>query len=332
VLPDQPDWPRPDTDDPDPHVGAGDERRERGFALVVVIWLGVLLALIAAAFTSSVVSRMRSTAATADIVRGEAAADVGIRLAMIELLNPQEGSMPQRFVASGPTAFCGLGSGTTLAVRVEDEDGKINLNTSNREVLSALFAGLGAKADDARRYAERVMDFRDADNDQRPDGAEASAYSDAKGGQRPKNANFESVDELDQVLGIPNDIRMSAKNYLSVAATADGFDPAVAPQGLRTLMVRGAGGIVATTLDKPAGAEQSIESDLPSGFGITSRRQAYRILSEARLETGARYASDAIITLPSGPEGNPVIHRWRRGTSPVGPDAEFPAKSALPPC
>lgn len=314
------------------HVTVGGGASDKGFALVVVIWIGVLLALIAAAFTSSVRSRIRATASQSATVRGEAFADAGVRLAMLDLLNvPTASTKPQRFVPGGTPVLCAIGADASLAIAIEDEDGKINLNTQNGDLLMALFAGLGASQSDARRYADRVMDFRDSDDDKRADGAERAEYP-AGREAGPKNANFASADELDQVLGIPAGIRDLAKRYLTTASVQDGFDPTTAPEALKALIVRGAGGIVVSQSDRPLSDGITISSDLPLGFAATSRRQAYAIHSEALLASGGRFVSEAIVTLPDGPDGVPLLHRWRRGASILPEGKAIPPPQQLPPC
>ncbi|MEQ1651641.1 MAG: hypothetical protein ABL897_04055 [Hyphomicrobium sp.] len=309
-------------------------QKDKGFALIAVIWIGVLLALIAAAFSSAVRSRIRSTAGETETVRAEALADAGIRIALLERLNVTfADSGAPRFPADGSTVMCAIGTDATLAVQVEDEDGKVNLNTLNADLLLALFAGLGATRSEARSYTDAIMDFRDEDDERRPDGAESADYARAAGAApTAKNALFVSVDELDQVLGLPPELRDRAKRFLTVLSTQDGLDPAVAPSGLKTLLIRGSNGIVATDENRGDTSAVFIGSDLPPGFVSASRQRAYTIRSEAVLQSGARYVSDAVVAMPDGPAGVPIYQRWRRGVSAMKAGQPIPAPQTLPPC
>jgi general secretion pathway protein K len=312
-----------------------DDPRQSGFALIAVLWIGILLALIAAAFSSSVRSRIRETAGRADMIRAEAAADAGVRLALIDLLNRGKNSnAPQRFSAGGTPVTCSLGADATLVIQVEDEEGKVNLNTSNEDLLVALFAGLGATHDKARGYAERVMDFRDGDHDERANGAEREDYPKSMtGGLGPKDADFTSVGELDQVLGLPADLRDRAKPYLTVFSGKDGIDASVAPHGLRDVLVAGSNGIVAASNGAGSGdSEFSISSALPRTFLSASTHRVYGITAEAILPSGARYVSEAVAGLPDGEVGIPVFQHWRRGTSGIPTGKQNQSATKAGPC
>jgi general secretion pathway protein K len=306
--------------------------RQKGFALIAVIWIAVLLSLIAAAFSSSVRSRLRSVASHADLVRSEAAADAGVRIALLDLLNRENGtSKPPRFPDDGTPVMCAIGDDASLIIQVEDEEGKVNLNGINEDVLTALFSGLGAGQSKARAYAQRVMDFRDSDDDRRADGAERSDYSKKSAGSSgPKNADFVSADELDQVLDLPADIREKAKPWVTALSGIAGLDVTVSPRGLKDALVRGTNGIVAPSSNGQAAI--SISSELPPSFLSRSTHRSYTVRAEAVLTSGARYVSDAIVGLPAGAVGSPIFQRWRRGTSRIPPGQAIPVPSALKPC
>jgi general secretion pathway protein K len=309
--------------------------RQKGFALIAVIWIGILLALIAAAFSSAVRSRLRETAGRAELIRAEAAADAGVRIALMELLNRgRDSKAVLRFPNDGTPVSCSIVTDITLIIRVEDEEGKVNLNTANEDLLVALFAGLGATHEKARGYAERVMDFRDGDHDKRLDGAEREDYAKSPDGLLgPKDADFAAIDELDQVLGLPPDLREKAKPFLTVFSGKDGIDASVASRGLRDILVAGSNGIVAASNDAGAsGSAFSISSDLPRTFLSQSSRRAYGITAEAILPSGARYVSEAVAGLPNGDVGIPVFQHWRRGMSRTPAGQQLPVPKNAGPC
>jgi general secretion pathway protein K len=312
----------------------GSDDRQRGFALIVVIWIAILLSLMAAAFSSSVRSRLRTVATHADLVRTEALADAGVRIALMALLNRDPNSnMPPRFLEDGNPVACSIGGDAGLIIQVEDEEGKVNLNTQNEDLIIALFSGLGAGEDNARSYAQKILDFRDSDQEKRPDGAERADYiKSSTPGASPKDADFVSVEELDQVLGLPADIRERAKPFLSAFSSSVGLDLTVAPPGLRDILVRGTNGIVATTANGAGDGVVSISSDLPPTFLSRSTRRSYTIRAEAVLQTGARFVSDALVGLPDSAAGIPIFQHWRRGTSRLPAGQTIPDAKSLKPC
>ena len=101
-----------------------DADRQKGFALIVVIWVAVLLSLIAAAFSSSVRSRLRSVSSHADMIRSEALADAGIRIALMDMLNRgSNGALSRRFPEDGTPVICAIGGDASVVIQVEDEEG-----------------------------------------------------------------------------------------------------------------------------------------------------------------------------------------------------------------
>jgi DNA uptake protein ComE-like DNA-binding protein len=78
-----------------------------------------------------------------------------------------------------------------LAMGVDDEGGKINVNTASRETLLKL---PGMTAD----VAEAIIDWRDPDENPGANGAESAAYQ----AYRCKNGPFESLEELLLVRGV----------------------------------------------------------------------------------------------------------------------------------
>ena len=89
-----------------------------------------------------------------------------------------------------------------VLVTVEDEAGKVDLNSASEPLLRALLAGAGATPVEVDRITAAILDYRDADNLRRPDGAEADEYRLAGRQNGPKNAPFDSIFELGQVLGV----------------------------------------------------------------------------------------------------------------------------------
>jgi general secretion pathway protein K len=88
----------------------------------------------------------------------------------------------------------------------------MDLNHAPETRLAALFASAGADQSKARSLADNVADFRDPDNLPHSHGAEAAEYQAAGLAWGPKNAPFQDVEELQQVLGMTPEIydRVSA--------------------------------------------------------------------------------------------------------------------------
>ncbi|WP_240097417.1 general secretion pathway protein GspK [Thermomonas flagellata] len=187
--------------------------RMRGVALLLVLWLVLLLAGVVAAFALS--ARVESTSGNglARGVRAAQAARAGIELAVARMSDPD----PQRrWTPDGsPHAFT-LGD-AEVVVAVRDESAKIDLNAAPLDLLARLFEQLGEPRDAATRLAGAIVDWRDPDNLTQPGGgAEDADYAAAGLEGGAKDAPFETVAEVEQVLGMRPELYARAAPHLTV--------------------------------------------------------------------------------------------------------------------
>src|SRR5262249_56000862 len=83
-----------------------------------------------------------------------------------------------------------------------DVGGPVDRKAAPGRLLEWLLRGLDVAPEKATALAAAIVDFRDADDVPSVNGAESAAYRTAGLGHGPKNAPFETVTELDQVLGM----------------------------------------------------------------------------------------------------------------------------------
>jgi general secretion pathway protein K len=300
---------------------AANSTADKGFILVLVLWSAIFLALLAAGFAASVRTHIRATASASELARAEAVADGGINLAVLDLLGAHQNTgVENRFPAGASATGCQASDGALMFIRVEDEAGKINLNLASEELLSRFFIGLGAAPDQASTYAGSVLDFRDSDDDARPNGAERDVY--AAAGQRspPKNGLFDTVDELDQVLGLPPELISRAKTYATVHSGVTGFDETVSPPELIALL--------------DAAALQSATGGVDGGAPFRSRsmKKAFSIYALARMPSGVQYVAHAIVEFPFRAEQSYALRQWRRGNAGDARQWVVGDQAGLPPC
>jgi type II secretory pathway component PulK len=177
---------------------------EQGIALIAVLWMLVLLSVVAAALALETHSSTRIASNMAEKAAARAAADAGIQRAILDLETPLF-AKGQRFRTDGTVYDWRFGnSNVRISIRVEAS--KVDLNQAPEPVLSALFQLAGISQSKAQSLAAAVADFRDRDNLPRANGAESDAYRSAGLSWGPKNAPFQSIDELRQVIGITPEI------------------------------------------------------------------------------------------------------------------------------
>lgn len=178
---------------------AGGRSRQRGFALIIVLWSLVLLTLIATQLTATgraaakLSSNLRSAA--------EAGADAdGCVHATIAALLMQAGPGQQGLRwPPDPTPRVEQLRGARAVIRVGTEDGKLDLNSVAADRLAQLLRALDVDAAQAQQLALDVALWRfpSAQTNER-----RRAYVQAGKAYGPPGAPFQSVAELSLVLGM----------------------------------------------------------------------------------------------------------------------------------
>ena len=236
---------------------------------------------------------------------------------------------------------CTLGDGELLAMRLQDEAGKIDLNVAKDELLRALFVGLGLSAEDASARVDAIADFKDGDSDKRLNGAERDEYAAAGLTAGPKNAPFEAVEELAGVIGFDAETVRKLRPFVTVHSEQDGVAPSAVSPELAELLVRGASDGLESSATFSDGSRA-----LPSQFTTASAKRAYGISAQVETRRGARFVREAVVRLldptaglrprAASQEGASVaalpyrIWRWRRGETFYGAAAS--AAAGAPPC
>ncbi|GMQ77301.1 MAG: type II secretion system protein GspK [Gammaproteobacteria bacterium] len=259
-------------------------RVQRGFALIIVLWAGVLLSVVAASFAFSMRVETRLAANLTERAQAEAIADAGIRRGIVALLADASGP---RWVADGRAYELPLGDGS-MRIRLLSENGKIDLNGAPEALIQGLLRVLAENGElsdtrQAARIADAILDWRDPDKQVRADGAEDRNY---KASGRPfgsRDGAFLSVAELNQVLGVDSQVYARLAPWLTVYSWAPQVDPMTAP---RTVLLA-VPGLDAGQVDGFIAARQAFYARRSAGGGERSR------LPVELLSAGARYLSRA---------------------------------------
>lgn len=198
----------------------------RGFALVLVLWVGVLLTLVVSSLTFGARTELAVTRGLAELGQAEALAEAGVARAVVGLLERDRGF---KWRSDGAPYSFALAGGT-VTVRVRSERGKININAATEEIVRKLFADAaegieGLEIADALAAADAVLDWRDQDEIQRTDGAEAGAYAAAGLPWRPANGGFSTVSELRRVLHVSAAIYDAVAPHVTLSGGGSRIDP-----------------------------------------------------------------------------------------------------------
>jgi general secretion pathway protein K len=183
--------------------------RQQGIALLIVMWALAALMVIVLAFSYSAHIETKATTAFIEGAEERFIAEGGIHMAAAEIMyrkitlgTPLEpGKEYAVWHTDGTPNVFGLEKATCL-VRITDESGKVDLNKTPEIVFKGLLLNLGVKEEDADVIVDSVQDWRDADDLVRLHGAEDEYYMSLPSHYKPKNADFESVEELLLVRGV----------------------------------------------------------------------------------------------------------------------------------
>jgi type II secretory pathway component PulK len=191
-------------------------RRRRGFALLAVlsvmvsaVALGVVLSTRGGDAVTTAQERVRLTRAAwlADGCIAEA------RSAIDDLLADDRGAARSWLRLDSLVAATTSGRGCVIVT--EPSGMRLDVNSSEPWQLQALFVAAGSSVARADSVVDALIDWRDADADTRPLGAERTWY-DAARRPSPRNGPLASVAELRLVRGLELD---------SVSATLLGVEP-----------------------------------------------------------------------------------------------------------
>jgi len=192
----------------------------RGTILIAVLFLAGLLGTFAAVATMSLNAGADATRSFAEAMRAEEA----MRGAIEQVEGYSGGVGPPH---SGVTVI--TLAQTTVAMSFQDEISRIDLNEAPPELLQGIFRVAGVEADEARTYAARIVDWRDADDKvSQGGGAEMAAYRAAGRLDGPRNGPFQHVAELALVLGLPARVAAAVAPYVTVASGNDKINPLLA--------------------------------------------------------------------------------------------------------
>jgi general secretion pathway protein K len=296
------------------------------------MWALSILIVLSLGFGAAISGHLKTTRNAIDNARAEALADAGVQLAVLDLSGWRMRTVREaRFSRDGRPLRCSLGNGDWLAIAVEDEVGKVDLNTADERLIAAALRAAGVVEDAAEGHAQRILDYRDSDNARRPLGAETPEYED-QGRTGPKNRPFDTIEEVEQVLGSTPGLADALRPYATIYSGQVTVDSNVAPRQLAAYLP-GRGGPqsnLAAEASQIGGLSQmtSARRDPVSGAG----GRAFRVLSEARTAQGAVFVREALVEFVANRPGAYLLRRWRKGQSDRGTAEQIIALSDMPPC
>ncbi len=278
----------------------------RGAALLLVLWLVALLTALVGAYAltariEALQGRVGSRGAMAQEI-----ARAGMEYALVRVADRN----PETHWQPNGRAYAWRFDGHDVQVRIIDETGKVDLNQADVPLLSRLVQVLGEPPDASDALAAAIVDWRDADDLGQPvGGAEDGDYAAAGRPYGAKDAPFETIAELEQVLGMTPDLYARLEPFLTLYS-GRGQPDATYAQG-PVLVAMGMDATAWLAQREAAGAAGALQL-VGTGSGT------YSIESRARLADGRETSLRTVVRAGASPVPGSAytLLRWEEGASP----------------
>jgi type II secretory pathway component PulK len=206
-------------------VSRSGRARQRGVALLLVLWVFMILGVLALDFSRYMRDDAMASVNLAEETRGYYLAIAGMQQALYyHMLNAREpadiddddddgnADLPERVTPVDGEWHHGTLFGGSFDVKLSDEEGRISINKAPDWLLRKVITNIALGGDLTRGVGRReqasidvivdsILDWRDTDSEQRGHGAERGWYL-GNMGYEPKDGWFESIDELLLVRGV----------------------------------------------------------------------------------------------------------------------------------
>lgn len=275
-------------------------RHQSGIALLLVLWMMVILIGIIGVFALIAGTENKQGKLLARGVQARYAAEGGIDVAVLRLGHADP---LLRWVPDDRVYKYGVGK-TQIEIRVVDESGKVDINAAGADVINPLLIAVGIERLQAQSITSAIVDWRDPDNLlTEPGGAEDPQYASADLPYGAKDAPFQTVSELQQVMGITPELYATLLPLITIYSGLDRPNPSFAPPEVLAALGLQPPQIAQLLAERNAWQPGMPVFTLPDGNPLaTSGTGTYSISSAATEPDGSR--AEVTAALRVGATGN----------------------------
>ena len=205
---------------------------QSGIALVIVLWVLALLTVVVSGFAYSMRTESQLVSNLTGQARARAAAEAGLHFAIVQLARPPA---RRNLPVDGTPVEWQFGE-AVIRIAVQDTAGLVDMNATSPQLLKNLLLKQGLEEDEVERLHDAIQDFRDRDEQRRLHGAEDDAYADAGRPYGAKDADFDALEELLQVLGMSPELHARLLPLITLHSREKGVNPRVAPAAVLRLI------------------------------------------------------------------------------------------------
>ena len=181
---------------------------ESGVILIALLWILTALSVIALSFSRESFVEVAAARNAQSLEDSYFIARAGIATTIYQLMQKQSLPVVRRAALQAVPDPIDLGivtgtlGGGTYQVDIQDESGKINLNTVSEQQLRRLVEAVGISKEDGDIIVDSILDWRDADKMHHLNGAEDDYYQTLIPPYNAKDSKFDAIEELLLVRGV----------------------------------------------------------------------------------------------------------------------------------
>ncbi len=318
--------------------------RSEGFALVLVLWVLSLLTIMAGSFALSMRREAGIVAGSSNNAQALAIAESGLAIAELMTMHPDQ---LQRWRTDGSIYQIDY-QDSKVRIRLLSEAGKVDLNRADPTVLQELMAHAPVEVELQTKLANAIVDWRDEDDLVQIDGAEKTEYKEAGLSYQPRNKPFQSIEELQLVLGMNEQVFKWIENLVTVNSEQPKVDVAQAAREVLYVLPGMDAGVIEEYI---AARRESAINGLPApaipvdsntGLGLASgqtgniattnpfaaapinsaagQKNAITVVTEALLDNGTTATINALIEKSDSSTGTSPFQvlKWQRNAAVGG--------------
>ena len=238
-------------------------------------------------------------------------AEAGINYAILKLLIKDKEQQWQANNSLYEIDFEGM----RIRVQITDESGKIAINFVRKKQLLQMFGSIGVEEEIAESLSDAILDWRDRNDVKGENGAEKQEYEDEGLSYGPRNGPFESLEEVQMVLGMTTEIYKRLEDIISIYTKNSRINPKTAPRSVLLTLPEVDAAMVDEYLQQRVEQQKNAEPiTAPEWYrGNGSQAKVFMMTAEAMMESNISTQVMAVVkTKPSADKEPFQILKWTK--------------------
>jgi general secretion pathway protein K len=271
-----------------------------------VLWVLALLSFLLVGFAGDARTEFLLARNQYETAHARAIADAGVTMAVVGVLDT---SPDTTWPADGTERELSYDGGT-LRVRVQDEGGKVDLNTAPPEVLLNLMRVLGTPNDQAESVIQSFVDWRTRHQPAPVQNGQILQTLNAPTGA------FAAIEEFRLVPGVTRELYDRVLPFITIYSGLPDIDQLTAPEPVLLSLP----GMSASQVENFIAERQQAAGNLDaitalSGAGVLARRpvRSATVTSEGRTAAGVTFTREAVVAITREPASPFHLLAWRQG-------------------